>query len=386
MSLPGAPAGGRRVVGMVVATSTGGIGAHVGSLVPRLAARGWDVLLAAPAAVLADLADVAGRVGPGTVRTTAVEIPTSPWAGSGWTGTARRGPVPHLRTLLTAADLVHAHGLRAGRAAVAARRRGTPAVVTWHNPPPTGGATGLAAGVALRRLVRATEVTLGASADLVATARAAGARDSRLCEVAAPAGTPRPTAGQVDALRSALGVEPGRPLVVTAGRLTAQKDHATLLDAAALLAQRPRPPLVVVAGDGPGAAELAGRVSAERLPVRLLGRRGDVAVLLAAADVAVLSSVWEARPLFAQEAMRAGVPLVATAVGGLPELVGDAGVLVPARDPQQLADGLSRVLDLPGVGARLRAAGPARAGTWPDEDDTAAVVASVYDELLLLDS
>jgi len=373
---------------MVLANSTGGIGAHVASLVPRIAARGFDVVLAAPRAVLADL-DVPAGPGQasdgGRVTAVVVEISTSPWAGTGWAGAVRRGPVPQLRAQLAGADIVHAHGLRAGRAAAAARRRGTAVVVTWHNPPPTGGATGLAAGAALRRLVKVTEVTLGASADLVATARSAGARDARLCEVAAPVGGPPPEEEAVAAVRDELGLS-GRALVLTAGRLAAQKDHATLLAAAALLAGRDRPPLVAVAGDGPDQESLAARVAAAGLPVVLLGRRRDVPVLLAAADVAVLTSVWEARSLFAQEALRAGVPLVATAVGGLPDLVGDAALLVPAGGAQQVADAVSRVLDLPEVAGRLRTAGPAQAATWPGEDDTAAVVASVYDELLLLDS
>lgn len=106
----------------------------------------------------------------------------------------------------------------------------------------------------------------------------------------------------------------------------------------------------------------------------------------AAADAAVLTSTWEARSLFAQETLRAGVPLAATAVGGSPDLLGDAALLVAPRRPQQVADGVARILDLPDVAARLRVAGPARADTWPSEDDTAAVVVSVFDELLLLDS
>lgn len=388
------PTGRRPLVGVVLANSTGGIGAHVASVVPRIAARGLDVVLAAPTAVLADLDLVPGpgrAYEGGRVTAVEVEIATSPWAGAGWAGTGwagavRRGPVPQLRAQLAGADIVHAHGLRAGRAAAAARRRETALVVTWHNPPPTGGATGLAAGAALRRLVKVTDVTLGASADLVATARAAGARDARLCEVAAPIAGPPPTEEAVAAVRDELGLS-GRPLVFTAGRLAAQKDHATLLAAAALLAAgRDRPPLVAVAGDGPDRESLAARIAADGLPVVLLGRRRNVDVLLAAADVAVLTSVWEARSLFAQEALRAGVPLVGTAVGGLPDLVGEAGLLVAAGSAQQVADAVSRVLDLPEVSSRLRAAGPAQAATWPGEDDTAAVVASVYDELLLLDS
>ena len=118
----------------------------------------------------------------------------------------------------------------------------------------------------------------------------------------------------------------------------------------------------------------------------LLGHRDDVPALLAAADVAVLTSRWEARALFAQQALRAGVPLVVTAVGGLPELVADAALTVPAGRPDRVAEAIARIFDEPGVAAGLRAAGPRAARSWPTESDTAAALRSVYDELLLLDS
>lgn len=129
-------------------------------------------------------------------------------------------------------------------------------------------------------------------------------------------------------------------------------------------------------------AELARRIEAEGLPVRLLGRRRDAARLLAAADVAVLPSRWEARSPLAQEALRVGVPLVATAVGGVPELVGEAGVLVPYGDAGALAAAVSGLLGDPARREALASAGRAQAATWPSEDDTVAQVLSVYDELM----
>lgn len=129
-------------------------------------------------------------------------------------------------------------------------------------------------------------------------------------------------------------------------------------------------------------AELARRIQLEGLPVRLLGRRRDAVRLLAAADVAVLASRWEGRSPLAQEALRAGVPLVATAVGGLPELVGEAGVLVPYGDADALAAAVSGLLTDPARRAELAQAGRTQAGTWPSEDDTVAQVLSVYDELV----
>ncbi|PZA18900.1 glycosyltransferase, partial [Modestobacter versicolor] len=111
-------------------------------------------------------------------------------------------------------------------------------------------------------------------------------------------------------------------------------------------------------------------------------RRTDVADLLGAADVCVLPSVWEARSLTAQEALRAGTPLVATAVGGIPELVGDAADLVPAGDAEALAEAVTLVLSDPVRTARLCAAGPRQAATWPDEAATAQQLVELYRELL----
>jgi glycosyltransferase involved in cell wall biosynthesis len=234
-----------------------------------------------------------------------------------------------------------------------------------------------------RRAVRAADVVLTASADLAAGARALGAPDVRDAPVAAPA---LPAARRSPAeVRAELGVADGRPLVLAVGRLHPQKGYDVLLDAAGRWPADPRlpvTPLVAVAGDGPLEARLADRVRAQRLPVVLLGRRADVADLLAAADVVVLPSRWEARSLTAQEALRAGRPLVATRVGGLPALLGDAAELVPPGDAAALADAVARVLGSPAHAARLAGAGRRRAAGWPDETATARQVVAVHRELL----
>ncbi|NDZ90004.1 glycosyltransferase family 4 protein, partial [Streptomyces sp. SID10115] len=140
-------------------------------------------------------------------------------------------------------------------------------------------------------------------------------------------------------------------------------------------------PLLVVAGEGPERAALQRRIEEELLPVRLVGRRDDVPELLAAADLAVLPSSWESRSVLAQEALHARVPLVATAVGGIPELVGDAAELVAYGDAEALATAVARLLADPVRRAELRDRGAAQAATWPTEDETVTQVLSVYDEL-----
>src|SRR5262249_43100553 len=116
-------------------------------------------------------------------------------------------------------------------------------------------------------------------------------------------------------------------------------------------------------------------------PVRLLGHRDDVADLLPAADLAVVTSVLEARQLFAQEALRAGVPLVATAVGGLPELLGDAAVLVPPGDVDAVDAAVTALLADPARRDELARLGRAQAATWPTEAQTLDQVRAVYAEL-----
>jgi glycosyltransferase involved in cell wall biosynthesis len=96
----------------------------------------------------------------------------------------------------------------------------------------------------------------------------------------------------------------------------------------------------------------------------------------------VVTSDWEARALLVQEALTAGRPLVATAVGGLPELVGDAALLVPPGDPAALAAAVGRVLADPAFAAELGRRGRERAAGWPTGDDAVELVAGVYRQLL----
>ncbi|NNH24401.1 glycosyltransferase family 4 protein, partial [Pseudokineococcus marinus] len=101
-----------------------------------------------------------------------------------------------------------------------------------------------------------------------------------------------------------------------------------------------------VVGDGDPAVEARVRRLVAELdaPVRLLGARPDVPELLARADVFALSSTWEARSLAVQEAMAAGLPVVATRTGGLPDLLEGVGALVPVGDDRALADAVAALL------------------------------------------
>ncbi|OKI49148.1 glycosyltransferase family 4 protein [Micromonospora sp. CB01531] len=355
-------------VALVLASSTGGVGQHIRSVARGLTAAGTSVLVCGPAATQDqfDFTGVGARFAP-------VEIPASPTP-------ADARAVAALRRALSGAevDVVHAHGLRAGLVAVLARPA-APLVVTWHNAVLAGGLRGRLSRLAERIVARSVRVALGASDDLVARAAALGAADARLAPVAAP--TLPPPRRRRAAVRAEFGVAADRPLILSVGRLHPQKRYDILVDAAARWRTRNPAPVVVIAGSGPAYLQLAARISTARAPVTLLGHRTDVADLLAGADLAVVTSDWEARQLFAQEALRAGVPLVATAVGGLPELVGDGAVLIPPGDVDAVDTAVRALLDDEAGRADLARRGAARAATWPTEADTVATLAALYAEL-----
>ncbi|GAA1273606.1 glycosyltransferase [Sphaerisporangium rubeum] len=145
------------------------------------------------------------------------------------------------------------------------------------------------------------------------------------------------------------------PVLVCVANFKRQKGHTYLLRAAAELARRGRPCTLVLVGDGPDRPALEARAKALGLDVRFLGRRADHERMLARADVVVLSSLFEGMSNAVMEAMALGRPIVATAVGGTPELLDGRGVLVPAADPRALADGIAHVLENPAPAAALGA-------------------------------
>ena len=144
--------------------------------------------------------------------------------------------------------------------------------------------------------------------------------------------------------RRGLGLEDHAFVAVTVARLDPVKDLPTLLEAFAIVRREvPRAHLVIV-GDGPEHDRLVWRARRSELAgaVHIIGFRPDVRTLLPAADVYVSSSISEGVSITILEAMAAGVPVVATAVGGTPEILvdGACGLLVPSRDPGRLASAI----------------------------------------------
>jgi glycosyltransferase involved in cell wall biosynthesis len=171
----------------------------------------------------------------------------------------------------------------------------------------------------------------------------------------APAEAVSPRPSQADARRS-LGLPAvGGPVIGTVCALRREKRLDLLVEAAALV-ERTRPSHLVIVGDGPERREVERQIQRAGLhSVTLTGWRDDPAALLPAFDVFALTSDTEGTPMALVEAMRAGVPIVATSVGGVPAAApdGECALLVPRRDPGAIASAIERLLDDPSLASLL---------------------------------
>ncbi|MEV4245465.1 glycosyltransferase [Streptosporangium canum] len=149
------------------------------------------------------------------------------------------------------------------------------------------------------------------------------------------------------------------PVVCCVANLKTHKGHRFLIEAVALLAARGTPCTLVLAGEGPERDALLRQAANLGVDLRLLGLRRDIEALMNRASAVVLASLYEGMSNAIMEAMAAGKPIVATAVGGTRELLSGRGLLVPPSDPPALADALERVLRDPHLSASL--GGAARA-------------------------
>jgi glycosyltransferase involved in cell wall biosynthesis len=158
-------------------------------------------------------------------------------------------------------------------------------------------------------------------------------------------------------MRATLGAENNLVGAIVA-RIDGRKGHATLLKSVRILRDRGIRLLMLVIGDGSersNVENLAAKLQLDAQSVRFLGARRDVNELLSAVDLFVLPSDAEGLPLSVLEAMAAGLPIIATRVGGIPELVddGEQGVLVTPGDSEGLAGAIERVIQDPSLRARL---------------------------------
>lgn len=264
-------------------------------------------------------------------------------------------------------DVVHTHSAKAGALGrLAAERARTPLVVhTFHGFPFHEFQSRLRRGAYIgieRYLSRRTDAFLAVGGAVAAEAVRRGiARPDRV-RVINPAiqsvvcrGGPTVRAKA----RSALGVPVGCKVVGTVGRIDYQKAPETFVDAIALLG---RPDVFAVwVGDGPMRRKIEKRAARHGLQGRFIctGHRDDVAELLSGLDVFAMASRYEGLPCALAEAMTAGLPVVATAVNAVPDLVlpGETGLLTSPQRPDQLAAAIGYMLSQPAEAARLAAAG-----------------------------
>jgi glycosyltransferase involved in cell wall biosynthesis len=362
-----------RVLLVVDTLDRGGAERHVVDLALALTARGHRVVVAC------------SRPGPEADRLAAAGIEVRVLARR--RVKRRIGPryAARLRALVVERaaagelDLVHAHVYASEVAAAwATRGTGVPLVLTDHTAGPWRGPV---ARLASRWAYRRAGVVVAVSSEI---------RRLLLSRYRVPPGRVRLVVPAVPPPPAVPGAAPpwpadGRPVVAFAGRLQPEKGVDVLLRAVAGLPAGVSSPRVVVLGSGPRERSLRALAPRLRVADRVLfaGYREDCRALLPAVDVLVVPSRTDGSPLVALEAMQAGVPVVASAVGGLPDRVRDGidGLLVPPDDPLALAAALARLLADPDLRARMGAAARRHAAQLSWHSTVDAVLAAYGDVL-----
>lgn len=186
-------------------------------------------------------------------------------------------------------------------------------------------------------------------------------------------------------MRAELGVDHDEVVVIHAGRLSPQKNQAALIDTfAASKALSGRGRLFLV-GEGELRESLTRQAQQSGVADRVtfLGLRSDIPDLFAAADIFALPSIYEGNPLVVMEAMAAGLPVIAAAVGSIPELIPPGtGVLIPPNEPALLRRELERLANDPVLRADLGAAGQRNAEARFDVGAMAVAYAALYRAIL----
>ncbi len=176
------------------------------------------------------------------------------------------------------------------------------------------------------------------------------------------------------------------PVIGSTARLHVKNDHATLLRAFARVKARWPGARLLLVGRGPEEARLRALATSLGVPaqVQFVGEQADVAPYLHQMDLYVQSSVAEGMPNSVLEAMAVGLPIVATSVGGTPEVVvdGETGLLVPPRDPVALADGMLKLLEDRTMADALGRAGRARVEAHFGEAEMLRRIESLLDRLV----
>lgn len=198
----------------------------------------------------------------------------------------------------------------------------------------------------------------------------------------------RPLPDEIQELRKSLNLAPGVLRILAIGRLSKEKGHATLIKAVAEVKKR-RPDLaveVLLVGDGPLRASLNELAKAEGMEsvFRFVGQVRNVKAFFGVADLLAVPSFSEGSPNVVLEAMAAGAPMVATRVGGVPEILRDreTGLLVPAGDCDAMATAIVELIDSSELRLRLAARAHDRVATEFTPAKYDARLMAVYDKAL----
>ena len=198
-------------------------------------------------------------------------------------------------------------------------------------------------------------------------------------------GTPPPSAGDARALRERLGIAEGERVVLAVGRLSREKAHVDLVNALGRLRAGGADFRLVVVGEGPERPAVESAACEQGISDRVVfaGHVSDVRPFYALADVLALPSHSEGSPNVLLEAMAAGLPVVATAVGGVPEIVAheESALLVGPRDPEALAAAVGRMLRDEPLARRLSERAAALIAESYTPDAYARSVAGLYREV-----
>lgn len=299
-----------------------------------------------------------------------------------------RRALAELRSFLRGFDVVHTHSAKAGvLGRTAAHRAQVGRIVhTFHGFPFHQFQSALRRTAYIRierRVGRFTDAFLAVGPAVAAeaiTREIAPPERVRTIGIGSDTAAPPPGAAQRAEARRLLGAPPGMHVVGTVGRLTFQKAPDDFVAALAALARDD------VFGVWIGDGELRGKT--ERLAARhglrgrifFAGERSDVAALLPGLDVFAMASRYEGLPCAVVEAMTAGLPVVATAVNSVPNVViaGETGLLAPAGRPELLARSIGYLLDNPDVAARLAATARGRLSDDLTQAALGAVLTQTY--------
>lgn len=326
---------------LVSGPASGGLRRHLQLLCDHLPARGVVLELAAPASLRLQ----------GQVPVFALDIGDRPRPRSDL------GALMQLlrRVRQVRPAIIHAHGVKAALLSLVAarlipRKKRPRLVVTFHNLWNGGPLTPV-----LQRLLPGADAVIGVSQAVLAALREQGIRGRRTYTI--PNG--------IDAtrmkVRDVTEAPPGTITAAFLGRLTEEKGVRVLLEATRILSEETSLRWVV-AGDGPLRAEVESAAVDDTLRLRYAGEVADPGPLYTTSELVVIPSFSEGQSLVALEAMAAGLPVIATAVGGLPEVVvaGETGIIIPPGNPEALATAVRHLLRDADRRAELGTAGRAR--------------------------